>query len=157
MADLVADTRLAIIVGFARRAMRSLRPDVRQGDEMDIGRYFKVREQRERLPLSHFSQVKTIPGGRREDSVYIDGVVLRKNVSHKKMRCRIPNAKVLLLRRGLEFERQDARMSSLEVLVEQVGHSLHTKERVSLLGAGKSIHGHISRQSGADATRYCCC
>lgn len=65
-------------------------------------------------------QVKTIAGGQLSDCVYVDGVVLRKNLAHKRMRSRIGNPKVLLLRRGLEFERQDGKMSSLEVLVEQV-------------------------------------
>ena len=58
-------------------------PTVRHGDSMDIRNY----------------EDQIIPGGSMEGSVYVDGVVFRKNVCHKKMvkRGQILKPRVLLL------------------------------------------------------------
>jgi hypothetical protein len=64
---------------MARRVSENLRPSVRRGDKMDIRNYVKV---------------KTIVGGTTPGCTYVDGVVFRHDVAHKKMRSAIPNAHV---------------------------------------------------------------
>jgi 1-phosphatidylinositol-3-phosphate 5-kinase len=58
-----------------------------------------------------------------DECTYIDGVVFRKNVSHKKAVVHYENMKknprILLLSGGIEFQRTDARLSSMETLIEQ--------------------------------------
>jgi 1-phosphatidylinositol-3-phosphate 5-kinase len=76
-----------IIKKFATRVCDSLRPQIRQGDHLDIRNYAKI---------------KVIPEGSREECQYVDGVVFTKNIGHKKLKSRVQNAKVLLLSGGLE-------------------------------------------------------
>lgn len=45
-------------------------PNVKGGDFLDIRPYVKM---------------KLIPGGRRDECRYVDGIVFRKNVTHKTM------------------------------------------------------------------------
>ncbi|GAB5036959.1 cdp-diacylglycerol-glycerol-3-phosphate 3, partial [Nannochloropsis oceanica] len=80
-------------------------PDVHSGDQMDVGAYIKI---------------KDIPGGTVEDTHYVDGLVFRKNVTHKAMRGRIRRPRILLLSGGIEFQRTESRMASLETLMDQV-------------------------------------
>lgn len=47
-----------------------MEPNVKAGDHIDIRPYVKT---------------KLVPGGRREECRYVDGVVFRKNVTHKAM------------------------------------------------------------------------
>ena len=61
------------------------------------------------------------PGGSRSDTIYIDGVVFRKNVSHKKMfgDGSRHQPRILLLSGGIEFHRTDTKLSSMDTLIEQ--------------------------------------
>jgi hypothetical protein len=103
------------IASLVREVVSSVDPNVRKGDSLDIEPYVKV---------------KLIPGGSIEECVYVDGVVFRKTVSHKKMMgeelkhcgeesCTSKNPKILLLAGGIDFQRDVARMSSLDTLIEQ--------------------------------------
>jgi hypothetical protein len=105
------------IASLVREVVSSVDPNVRKGDSLDIEPYVKV---------------KIIPGGSMEECVYVDGVVFRKTVSHKKMmgvevddsgvgdeKYRIKNPRILLLAGGIDFQRDVARMSSLDTLIEQ--------------------------------------
>lgn len=96
----------AIIVNLVREVVSSVDPNVRRGDSLDIRPYVKL---------------KIIPGGTMEESTYIDGVVFRKNVSHKKMTINNSklNPRILLLTGGIEFQRTDTRLSSMDTLIEQ--------------------------------------
>jgi chaperonin GroEL (HSP60 family) len=60
-------------------------------------------------------------GGTIDESVYIDGVVFRKNVSHKKMGANASrtNPRILLISEGIEFQRADMKLSSMDTLIEQ--------------------------------------
>ena len=95
-----------IAVNLVREVVSSVDPNVRRGDSMDIRPYVKI---------------KTIPGGGLDENAYVDGVVFRKNVSHKKMieDSTKVNPKILLLAGGLEFQRTDTRLSSMDTLIEQ--------------------------------------
>ena len=55
------------------------------------------------------------------ESTFIDGVVFRKTVAHKKMMYDKNdfNPKILLLSGGIDFQRMDTKLSSLETLFEQ--------------------------------------
>ena len=50
--------------------MSTVDPDIKAGDFLDIRPYVKT---------------KLIPGGRRDECRYVDGIVFRKNVTHKTM------------------------------------------------------------------------
>lgn len=52
------------------QAVSSVDPNVKGGDFLDIRPYVKM---------------KLIPGGRRDECRYVDGIVFRKNVTHKTM------------------------------------------------------------------------
>lgn len=81
-----------IVVHLVKEVVSTVDPNVRQGDSLDIRNYVKM---------------KIIPGGSVDENVYVDGVVFRKNVSHKKMSAKGPITKprVLLLAGGIEFQR----------------------------------------------------
>jgi TCP-1/cpn60 chaperonin family len=92
---------------LVREVVSSVDPNVRQGDSMDIRNYVKL---------------KIIPGGSMDENTFINGVVFRKNVSHKKMGTNNgskQNPRILLLAGGIEFQRTDSRLSSMETLIEQ--------------------------------------
>lgn len=71
-----------IIVKLVKEVVNYVDPDVRSGDSLDIRPYVKL---------------KVIPGGSLEDNAFINGVVFRKNVSHKKMANEKFNPRLLLL------------------------------------------------------------
>jgi hypothetical protein len=93
-----------IIVQLVREVVAFVDPDVRAGDSLDIRPYVKL---------------KIIPGGTLEENAFVNGVVFRKNVAHKKMSSPRTNPRILLLGGGIDFQREDWRLSSLETLIEQ--------------------------------------
>ena len=56
-------------------------------------------------PPPYPPQVKTIPGGSMSECAYVDGVVFRKHVVHKRMERSVASPRVLLLAGGIEFQR----------------------------------------------------
>jgi 1-phosphatidylinositol-3-phosphate 5-kinase len=62
----------------------------RQGQDMDVRRYVKI---------------KKIPGGTPKDSEYVNGAVITKNVAHKQMSRLQTNPRVMLVTFPLEFSR----------------------------------------------------
>jgi hypothetical protein len=103
-----SDIWLDKILSLTSEVVSNVDPDVRSGDSMDIKPYVKL---------------KVIPGGNINDCTYIDGVVFRKNVSHKRMidsptEVKL-NPKILVLSGGIEFQRTDNKLSSLDTLIEQ--------------------------------------
>ena len=67
--------------------------------------------------------------GMPQDSSVVQGVVARKNLSHRRMRKRIANPRILLLGNTLEFHRTHHRLASFD-------H--YTKDQV-LAGAGIGV------------------
>ena len=49
-------------------------------------------------------QIKKNVGGSIADCAYVDGVVCRKNVAHKHMRCVIRNPKIIFFSCALEYD-----------------------------------------------------
>ncbi|CAN0325176.1 unnamed protein product, partial [Scytosiphon promiscuus] len=78
-------------------------PNVKEGDFLDIRPYVKM---------------KLIPGGSRDECRYVDGIVFRKNVTHKTMPRFIERPRLLILSGGIEFQRSERMIACLDTLVE---------------------------------------
>ena len=106
--SLEIDSKLweSTIINLVREVVSAVDPNVKEGDSIDIRTYVKL---------------KIIPGGSMDENVFIDGVVFRKNVSHKKMmqeKIKL-NPHILLLSGGIDFQRMDTKLSSMDTLIEQ--------------------------------------
>ncbi|KAF9015759.1 hypothetical protein BDQ17DRAFT_1229974 [Cyathus striatus] len=76
----------------------------RQGEDMDVRRYVKI---------------KKIPGGTPKDSEYVNGVVITKNVAHKQMSRLVNNPRVMLVTFPLEFHRVEGQYMHFGQIVRQ--------------------------------------
>lgn len=83
------ETLLKLALRIARETIFTAHPH-RQGADMDVRRYVKI---------------KKIPGGAPQDSEYVDGAVITKNVAHKQMSRNLRNPRVMLVTFPLEFHR----------------------------------------------------
>lgn len=79
-------------------------PNVREGDDIDV---------------RHYVHIKKIPGGQPRDSEFVDGVVFTKNVVHKQMARELTNPRIMLFSFGLEYQRVENQLTSLEPLLKQ--------------------------------------
>ncbi|XP_054915825.1 1-phosphatidylinositol 3-phosphate 5-kinase isoform X5 [Poeciliopsis prolifica] len=95
-----------IIVPVVRQVVQTVRPDVRNcDDDMDIRQ------------LVH---IKKIPGGRKFDSMMVNGFLCTKNIAHKKMNSSIKNPKILLLKCSIEYlYREETKFTCIEPIVLQ--------------------------------------
>ncbi|CAL8341551.1 unnamed protein product [Boreogadus saida] len=95
-----------VIVPVVRTVVQTVRPDVRRcDDDMDIRQ------------LVH---IKKIPGGKKFDSVVVNGFVCTKNIAHKKMNSYIKNPKVLLLKCSIEYlYREETKFTCIDPIVLQ--------------------------------------
>ncbi|XP_026803765.1 1-phosphatidylinositol 3-phosphate 5-kinase isoform X11 [Pangasianodon hypophthalmus] len=95
-----------IIVPVVRQIVQTVRPDVRScDDDMDIRQ------------LVH---IKKIPGGKKFDSVLVNGFVCTKNIAHKKMNSYIKNPKILLLKCSIEYlYREETKFTCIDPIVLQ--------------------------------------
>jgi len=105
-----------IIMKIVKRACENIRPQVKQGDKMDIRNYVKV---------------KLIPEGDISETRYIEGVVFNKNLIHKKMRSKIPKPKIFLFHCAIEFQRN--RLLVLEDVLSQ--ERSHLKNLIARIAA----------------------
>ncbi|GAX78095.1 hypothetical protein CEUSTIGMA_g5537.t1 [Chlamydomonas eustigma] len=73
-----------------------------------------------------YVKVKRLSGqpGSPKDSSLVHGVVIRKNVAHKKMRSQVLNPTILILGGSLEYQKNVAQLSSLENVIDQEQESL---------------------------------
>eukprot|EP00903_Cladosiphon_okamuranus_P005970 g5894.t1 len=92
-----------IVASLVQQAVSSVDPNVKGGDFLDIRPYVKM---------------KLIPGGRRDECRYVDGIVFRKNVTHKTMPRVIERPRLLLLSGGIDFQRRERMIACLDTLVE---------------------------------------
>ena len=76
----------------------------RQGQDMDVRRYVKI---------------KKIPGGTPRDSEYVNGAVITKNVAHKRMSRLQANPRVMLVTFPLEFSRVEGQYLHFGQIVRQ--------------------------------------
>ncbi|ESO10728.1 hypothetical protein HELRODRAFT_190147 [Helobdella robusta] len=74
-------------------------------DEMDVCSYVKIK--------------KILSSKEIDECEIVDGVVMTKNVTHRKMRSDVTNPKILLLATSLEYQRVENKFSSLEPQILQ--------------------------------------
>ena len=92
------------LVPILLRATDDVNPDVRNGDDIDIRHYVKL---------------KKIPGGRPGDTSYVSGLVFTKNLALKCMPRSIPHPNILILTFPLEYSRHHSHYMSLEPVIRQ--------------------------------------
>ncbi|KAI0049301.1 hypothetical protein FA95DRAFT_1677695 [Auriscalpium vulgare] len=97
------ETLLKMALRIARELTFTAHPH-RQGPEMDVRRYVKI---------------KKIPGGSPKDSEYVDGAVITKNVAHKSMSRNQRNPRVMLVTFPLEFSRVEGQYMHFGQIVRQ--------------------------------------
>ncbi|XP_075789938.1 1-phosphatidylinositol 3-phosphate 5-kinase isoform X7 [Pelodiscus sinensis] len=95
-----------IIVPVVCQVVQTVRPDVKnRDDDMDI---------------RQFVHIKKIPGGKKFDSVVVNGFVCTKNVAHKKMNTYLKNPKILLLKCSIEYlYREETKFTCIDPIVLQ--------------------------------------
>ncbi|XP_061463816.1 1-phosphatidylinositol 3-phosphate 5-kinase isoform X4 [Rhineura floridana] len=95
-----------MIVPLVCQVVQTVRPDVKnRDDDMDI---------------RQFVHIKKIPGGKKFDSVVVNGFVCTKNIAHKKMNSCIKNPKILLLKCSIEYlYREETKFTCIDPIVLQ--------------------------------------
>ena len=103
-----------VILKFCSKSVKCVKVSARKGDGLSLERHVKI---------------KTMSGGCMSESRFIDGIAFRKNVSHRRMKTRITNARILLLSCPIEFQGErvemSSQLSSLGTLIDQ--EKLHLK------------------------------
>ncbi|KAF8640401.1 hypothetical protein AX17_000070 [Amanita inopinata Kibby_2008] len=97
------ETLLKLALKIAREMTFTAFPH-RQGEDMDVRRYVKI---------------KKIPGGSPQDSEYVDGAVITKNVAHKQMSRMQTHPRIMLVTFPLEFHRVEGQYMHFGQIVRQ--------------------------------------
>ncbi|KAM4698369.1 1-phosphatidylinositol 3-phosphate 5-kinase [Rhinophrynus dorsalis] len=94
-----------VIVPVVCQVVQTVRPDVKNDDDMDI---------------RQFVHIKKIPGGKKFDSMVVNGFVCTKNIAHKKMNSSIKTPKILLLKCSIEYlYREETKFTCIDPIVLQ--------------------------------------
>ncbi|KAJ3257004.1 1-phosphatidylinositol-3-phosphate 5-kinase [Boothiomyces macroporosus] len=93
-----------VIIKMLLNVCSKINPDIRNGDEIDIRHYVKI---------------KKIAGGLISESHYVSGVVATKIPLHNQMLKPLENPKILLLTFPLEYQRVENQFISLEPILAQ--------------------------------------
>ncbi|KAM4626802.1 1-phosphatidylinositol 3-phosphate 5-kinase [Discoglossus pictus] len=94
-----------VIVPVVCQVVQTVRPDVKNDDDMDI---------------RQFVHIKKIPGGKKFDSLVVNGFVCTKNIAHKKMNASIKSPKILLLKCSIEYlYREETKFTCIDPIVLQ--------------------------------------
>ncbi|KAG8558720.1 hypothetical protein GDO81_017123 [Engystomops pustulosus] len=94
-----------VIVPVVCQVVQTVRPDVKSDDDMDIRQYIHI---------------KKIPGGKKADSLVVNGFVCTKNIAHKKMNSSIKSPKILLLKCSIEYlYREETKFTCIDPIVVQ--------------------------------------
>ncbi|KAM4025299.1 1-phosphatidylinositol 3-phosphate 5-kinase isoform 1-T1 [Anomaloglossus baeobatrachus] len=94
-----------VIVPVVCQVVQTVRPDVKNDDDMDIRQYIHI---------------KKIPGGKKVDSMVVNGFVCTKNIAHKKMNPCIKGPKILLLKCSIEYlYREETKFTCIDPIVLQ--------------------------------------
>jgi 1-phosphatidylinositol-3-phosphate 5-kinase len=75
-----------------------------------------------------------IPGGDVSECAYVDGLVFRKNLAHKHMASSLVGPRIMLLSGGIEFQRTETRITSLDTLVDQEARYMQILVRAGEIG-----------------------
>ena len=109
-----------VIINLLLKVCHRLKPNIRTGDSIDIRNYVKI---------------KKIPGGYITDSHYVNGVVVTKDVLHKKMLGTITNAKILLVTFPIEYQRVENQYISLApIIAQEKEHLKNLVRRLTAIG-----------------------
>lgn len=93
------------LVPILDRCADDVDPDIRNGDDMDI---------------RHWVKLKKIPGGKPGDTGYVHGVVFTKNLALKSMPRKIRNPRIVIITFPLEYQRHpEQHFMSLQPVIEQ--------------------------------------
>ncbi|CBQ67997.1 probable FAB1-phosphatidylinositol 3-phosphate 5-kinase [Sporisorium reilianum SRZ2] len=95
-----------VLLPFVLTTVSRVKPDAREDQSRDIRQFVKI---------------KRIPGGKPDDSEYVDGYVCTKHVATKRMAALIPltNARIIVIRFPLDYHRGPNQFMSLEPLMAQ--------------------------------------
>lgn len=93
------------LIPILDRCADDVDPDIRNGDDMDI---------------RHWVKLKKIPGGKPSDTQYVHGVVFTKNLALKSMPRKIANPKIVIITFPIEYQRHpEQHFMSLQPVIEQ--------------------------------------
>lgn len=120
-----------ILISHCARVARTLRAELCNSDLMDI---------------RNFVNFKKVPGGSRNESAIIGGVVFSKNVVHKDMATKIQNPKILLLQCAIVYQRVEGKFVRIETLLLQEKEYLRnvTARILSLKPNVVLVHKNVS-------------
>lgn len=92
-------------------------------------------------------QIKKLPGGSKEDTYLVNGIVCSKNVAHREMALDIENPRILLLQCSIVYQRTEGRLMSLEpVMMQEHEYLRHVAKRIVALQPDVVlVHKNISR------------
>ncbi|SNX81918.1 probable FAB1 - phosphatidylinositol 3-phosphate 5-kinase [Melanopsichium pennsylvanicum] len=95
-----------VLLPFVLTTVSRVKPDAREDQSRDIREFVKI---------------KRIPGGKPDDSEYVDGYVCTKHVATKRMAALVPltNARIIVIRFPLDYHRGPNQFMSLEPLIAQ--------------------------------------
>lgn len=95
-----------VLLPFVLTTISRVKPDAREDQSRDIREFVKI---------------KRIPGGKPDDSEYVDGYVCTKHVATKRMAASIPltSARIIVIRFPLDYHRGPNQFMSLEPLIAQ--------------------------------------
>lgn len=131
--DEISRQRLTVLVGQLLHQEGIGEPAVQGGERMQWGQTLLRLAERavetvhtrtqthydESIDFNAYVKVKKMPGGTVAECSYVDGVVTRRNVVHKKMRTEVERPKIMLLGGALEFQRREGSVQPMQQLLEQ--------------------------------------
>ncbi|KAG8834793.1 1-phosphatidylinositol-3-phosphate 5-kinase, partial [Serendipita sp. 399] len=71
------------------------------------------------MDVRRFVKIKRIPGGAPKDSEYIDGAVITKNFTHKRMPRQFPNPRIVFVTFPFDYHRVEGQFVAFDPLVAQ--------------------------------------
>lgn len=92
------------LINLCARIAHTIHPEYCQTESMDV---------------RNFVNIKKISGGTRSECIIIGGVTFTKNVSHKEMRTKIDNPKILLLQCPIAYQRREEKFVTIDSLILQ--------------------------------------
>ncbi|CAG9330723.1 unnamed protein product [Blepharisma stoltei] len=129
------------IIGFIVEIVNTICPSVRyRNDQQDINKYFRI----VKFEWNDFSA-----------SEFVNGVVFKKNVAHKKMEKELINPRILFLQEASDFYARDRNIVSMDKLIDQeasytkifIKKLMKIKPNIVILGKGlpNAILNELSR------------
>lgn len=93
-----------VLINQCARIAHTIHPEYCQNESMDV---------------RNFVNIKKISSGSRSECTIVGGVVFSKNVSHKDMKAKIDNPKVLIVKCPIAYQRVEGKFVTIESLILQ--------------------------------------